>query len=135
MKSFELQLLSNHGTQRFATVTRFIGADENGSFGILAGHGPIVVLLRYGLARFALTDSNDWQFLAIPGGVLQFSDGQLTITALRYFVGMQREEIYACLEAEINRDNSELRAAHTTLTEIERSLLHKLAELGANPLQ
>lgn len=130
MKSFALMLLDTKGSQFFEAVTRFIGADADGSFGVLAGHVPMVALLRYGLARF--TDSEGrWHYLALPGGVMRFADNRLTVTTVRYFLGEQRDEICQRLTDELAETDSELHAARATLSEIERSLVRRLAELSA----
>ncbi|MDD1620886.1 MAG: F0F1 ATP synthase subunit epsilon, partial [Methylococcaceae bacterium] len=71
MNSFALTLLDSHGIESFDAVTQFVGADADGSFGILAGHIHTVLLLRYGLARFC-DHAGIWHYLALPGGVLRF---------------------------------------------------------------
>jgi F-type H+-transporting ATPase subunit epsilon len=131
MNRFEVLLLDSLSTQTFADVTRFIGADEAGSFGILAGHAPMIVILRQGLARFC--DANEtWYYLAMSGGVCRFVNKQLTISTVRYFVGQQRDEICQQLSDELARTDSQVHSARLTLTQIERSLVRRLAELSAS---
>jgi len=131
MKCFALTLLDSHGAERFDTVTQFIGADDNGSFGILAGHVPTVVVLRYGLARFS-DQTGAWHYLALPGGVLRFANHQLTVTTVRYFLGDDRDAICERLAEEMARADSEVHTARATLSEIERSLVRRLAELSGH---
>jgi len=107
MSGFVLQLLDSHGGERFEDVEHFIGADESGSFGILAGHCHVVAVLRYGLARF-IDRNGVWQYLAIPGGVLRFADNQLTLTSLHYFLGEDRRLICEQLAQELARTDSEI---------------------------
>ena len=131
MKRFALTLLDCRGAERFDTVVQFIGADAQGSFGILAGHIHCVALLRYGLARFCDLDGT-WHYLALPGGVLRFADNQLTVTTVRYFLGNDAGLICEQLAEEMARTDSEIHKAHATLSEIERSLVRRLAELGGH---
>ncbi len=129
MNSFALTLLDNHGSEQYDAVARFVGADANGSFGILAGHAHCVAVLRYGLARFC-DPSGVWHYLAMPGGVLRFFDNHLTVTSVRYFLGDNPHLICDRLAEEMARADSEVHSARATLSEIERSLIRRLAELS-----
>lgn len=129
MTGFSVSLLDSRGGERFDAVMQFIGADANGSFGILAGHAHCVALLRYGLARFS-DQAGAWHYLALPGGVLRFADNRLTVTAVRYFLGDDRDAICERLAEEMAQADSEVHSARATLSEIERSLVRRLAELG-----
>ncbi len=131
MKSFVLTLLDTRGFERFDNVTHFIGADAEGSFGILAGHIHTVLLLRYGLARFC-DHAGVWRYLTLPGGVLRFAENRLTVTTVRYFLGDDRELICQQLADEMARADSEVHTARATLSEIERSLVRRLAELSGH---
>lgn len=134
MKVFTLALLDSHGLESFEAVTHFVGADAEGSFGILAGHIHTVVLLRYGLARFC-ERAGSWHYLALPGGVLRFADNHLSVTTVRYFLGDDRESICQQLAEEMARSDSEVRTARATLSEIERSLVRRLAELSGRGVE
>lgn len=129
MSGFEFQVLDSRGGESFAGVTHFIGADDSGSFGILAGHSHTVVVLRYGLARF-LDRDGVWHYLALPGGVLRFAENRLTVATLRYFLGDDRRRICEQLARELERTDSEIHKARATLSEIERSLVRRLVELS-----
>lgn len=129
MNVFELTLLDGQGGQSFTGVQHFIAADDNGSFGILAGHQHSLAVLRYGLARFC-DQHGDWRYLALPGGVLRFADNRLTITTVRYFLGDDRHLICEQLADELARNDSEIHTARATLSEIERSLVRRLAQLS-----
>jgi F-type H+-transporting ATPase subunit epsilon len=109
-------------------VSQFIGADAGGSLGLLASHAHCVAVLRYGLARFREADGA-WRYLTMPGGVLRFADNRLTITTVRYFLGDDPDLLCERLAEEMARADSDIHAARATLTEIERSLMRRLAEL------
>lgn len=129
MNTFELRLLDSQNSQTFSRVTRFIGADEEGSFAVLAGHAPLIVLLRLGLARFCDADGQ-WHYLALPGGVCRFAGNCLSVCTVRYFVGDKRDEICQQLSDELARTDSQVHAARLTLSQIEKSLVRRLAELS-----
>ncbi|MGJ0517138.1 MAG: FoF1 ATP synthase subunit delta/epsilon [Methylomicrobium sp.] len=129
MNTFTLTLIDTSETTRFESVRQLIAADEGGSFGLLAGHAHTVALLRYGLVRF-IDDGGVWRYLAMPGGVLRFADNQLTITTMRYFLGDNPDAICAELEAAMQQTDSELHRSRAALSEIERSLVKRLADLS-----
>lgn len=129
MNSFALSLLDSQGSDQFAEITQFIGADAGGSFGLLAGHQHMLAILRYGLARFS-DSSGAWYYLAMPGGVLRFIDNTLTVTTLRYFLGTDRELICRQLADEMAQLDSEIHSTRATLAKIEHSLLQRLVELS-----
>lgn len=133
MKGFSLRLLDSRGVEAFEEVTQFIGADSQGSFGILAGHVSTVAVLRYGLARFC-HQAGAWQYLALPGGVLRFADNQLTVTTVLYFLGEDRGLLCEQLAEEMARTDSEAHTARAMLSEIERTLVRRLADLSTHQL-
>jgi F-type H+-transporting ATPase subunit epsilon len=129
VKSFALTLRDSRGQDDFAAVRQFIAADDSGSFGVLAGHAHLVAVLRYGLARFC-DDGGVWRYLALPGGVLRFADNLLTVSTVRYFLGTDPDALCEELAAEMAQIDSEVSAAQAMLSEIEHSLLRRLADLS-----
>ena len=129
MRTFRLELLDSQGADRFAAVRQFIATDASGSFGIQAGHEPMVAVLRYGLARFE-DEGEQWHYAALPGGVLRFAGNCLTVATVHYFLGQERDTLLQQLTAEMARTDSDIARARTTLTEIEHSLLRRLGEMA-----
>lgn len=129
MKAFRLELLSGAGGERFDDIVRFIGADDTGSFGLLAGHAPFIAVLRQGLARFQDAHGR-WRYLALAGGVLRFRADRLSVATVRYFLGEDRSLICRELEEEMSRDESDLHRARATMDEIEFALLRRLERLS-----
>jgi F-type H+-transporting ATPase subunit epsilon len=128
VRTFALELLDSRGADRFDDVRQFIAADASGSFGLLAGHEPLIAVLRYGLARFEDV-SGTWHYAALPGGTLRFFGNRLTITTVQCFLGEERGALLEQLAAEIARADSDIARARATLTEIEHSLVRRLGEL------
>ena len=60
MNTFLLHLQSATQYERIENVLSFVGEDDSGSFGILSGHGRMMTLLGFGLARFRITHQ-DWE--------------------------------------------------------------------------
>lgn len=129
MKTFAVHLHDSQGARHFPDVVQFIAADGSGSFGLLAGHAHLVAVLRFGLARF-LDSAGQWRYLALPGGVLTFSDNHLKLAAVRCLLGTERGMICRQLEEEMARSDSELNAARTTMDEIENTLVRRLVEMS-----
>lgn len=129
MKTLTLTLLHGLGAERYDSVRQFICADASGSFGLMAGHARMVAVLRYGLARFE-DSGGQWHYLAMPGGVLRFTNNQLTIATVRFFLGDERGTICAQLAAEIARTDSEVHTSRAALSEIEHALIRRLGELS-----
>jgi len=128
MKTFALALFDSAGADRYERVRQFVGADGSGAFGILAGHEPMVAVLRYGLARFEDGVGN-WHYVALPGGILRFNDNALSVAAVRYFLGDEPGILVERLAREMAQDDSELSAARQTLAKIDRSLVRRLADM------
>ena len=131
MKTFPLELNDSSQTQLFEQITQCICADASGSFGILAGHIPMVAILRYGLVRFQEQGGN-WRYAALPGGILRFADNRLTITSIHCFLGNNRDALVQQLTKAMETEDSDIHSARRTLAQIEESLIRRLSEI-ANP--
>lgn len=129
MNTFALILSDSFRTQQFDNVVQFIGSDGSGAFGVKARHRKMVAVLRYGLARF-LNDDGKWYYLALPSGVLRFSDNALTLATTRYFLGEERSSIVNQLSSEMAREDSDVHTARATLAQIEKELVRRLNALN-----
>jgi F-type H+-transporting ATPase subunit epsilon len=129
MKSFALTLCDSAQTAEFPAVTQCVASDQTGAFGILASHAPMVAVLRYGLLRFSTADGRI-RFVALPGGILRFSDNHLEIVTSRFFLGEQRETLVDQMAEELAREDSDVRQSRLALAQIEQTLLQHLGELA-----
>jgi F-type H+-transporting ATPase subunit epsilon len=132
-RAFTVELRDSHGADRFDDVTMFVAADDSGSFGLLAGHARCVAVLRYGLTRF-IDGKGCWRYLALPGGVLEFSGNQLSLATVHYFLGEDRDDICRQLEEEMARADSLVHASRSTLKQIEHALVRRLGELSGRDM-
>ncbi|MCK5481776.1 MAG: F0F1 ATP synthase subunit epsilon [Gammaproteobacteria bacterium] len=129
MKTFTLILQDATHTQRIEQVTSFVGEDATGSFGILAGHARMMTSLVFGLARFRAGE-NTWQYLALPGAVLYFSDNELSLSTRRYLVDDDYERISIALHERLLAEEKELHELKKSLHHMEEAVLRRLWEIG-----
>jgi F-type H+-transporting ATPase subunit epsilon len=106
-------------------VLSFIGQDDSGSFGILAGHGRFMTLLSFGLARFRVVDQ-DWEFLAFPGALAYFVDGQLYLSTRRYMRGKDYTSMTDVLRRELHFEEEALREIKQSVRRLEEEMFRRL---------
>lgn len=130
MKPFSLILQDATHNQQIDGVTSFVGEDSSGSFGILAGHDRLITALVIGLARFRVGDG-DWQYLAVPGGILYFQDNVLTLSTRHYLLDNDYNRISQALQKQLLTEEEQLHAMKTSLHRMEEEVLKRLWELSA----
>ena len=129
MNTFTVQLRAARDEQRIDGVTAFVGEDDSGSFGLLAGHARFMTALRFGLARLRVGD-DPWQYLALPGALLYFADNVLTLTVRRYVIDSDYERISRTLHDELLAEEQQLRGVRHSLQAMEEQLLKRLWQVG-----
>jgi F-type H+-transporting ATPase subunit epsilon len=128
MNTFTLHLQDAAQYERIESVTSFVGQDQSGSFGILAGHGRFMTTLVVGLARFQTADGA-WHFLASPGGLAYFKGDHLYLSTRRYLRDTDYTRIAAALEDQILREEAGLRGLKASLRRLEEEMLKRLWRL------
>lgn len=129
MKTFTLHLYDSRRHQVFDGVRSFVGEDNSGSFGILAGHARLMAVLRFGLARFHCGDEQ-WQYLALPGAVLYFDNDILSLMCRHFLLDHQYELISRRLMEELLNEEEQLKELHVSLQQMEEAMLKRMWELG-----
>ena len=129
MNPFVMHLQSATQYERINHVVSFVGEDDSGSFGILAGHERMITLLGFGLARFRVTN-RPWEYLAIPGGVLYFASDQLFISTRRYLRGENYEQITGGLRRELLTEEEALREIKQSIRRLEEEMFRRLWKVG-----
>lgn len=129
VKTFSLQLLSTIEQRQIDGVTSFVGEDASGSFGILADHARSITSLVFGLARFR-RDADEWQYLALPGGLLYFVDNRLQICTRHFLIDSDYERISGLLQQQLLAEEQSLYEMKESLRRMEESLLRRLWEAG-----
>ncbi len=130
LNSFTLELHDSMQSERIENVVSFVGEDASGSFGILANHARMMTTLVYGLARYRLHRNNPWQYLAMPGAVLWFSDNTLSICCRRYLRDENYERISRLITDELLAEEQSLRELHESLEQMEEAMLKQMWALG-----
>ena len=128
MNTFAMQLYDATQQQRIENVTSFIGEDSNGCFGLKAHHARFMTTLIFGLFRYRL-QADDWQYLAVPGGVLYFNKNELTISTRHFLVDSNFERISDLLKHQLLAEEETLSATRSSLQKMERSILARLWNL------
>lgn len=129
MTPFVMHLQSAIQYERVESVTRFVGEDASGSFGIMAGHHRLMTPLQFGLARFR-TEDDEWQFLALPGGMLYFVNNELFLNTRRYLRDQDCARITQALEQQLRREEAALRELKESLHRLEEEMFKRLWKLG-----
>ena len=129
MKLFSLHLQDAEKNQSIDGLSSFIGEDESGSFGILAGHTRMMSSLVFGLARFRISDQA-WQYLALPGALLYFNNNKLSISTERYMISDDYEQLSALLQQQLSSELSKQQVAKKSLHQMEQELFKRLWESG-----
>ena len=128
MNTFRLVLRDPVRYESIDNVCSFIGEDESGSFGILANHGRLMTRLVFGLARYKVLNEN-WQFLAMPGAMLYFSDNKLSLNTRRWLKGDNFEDISGNLSEILMEEELSLKEMKRNLHRIEENILRYMMEV------
>ena len=131
MNTFNLQLYDSTQQQHIENVTSFIGEDSNGSFGLQAHHARFMTTLIFGLFRFRL-QTEDWLYLALPGGVLYFNNNELSISTQHFLIDSNFERISELLKQQLLAEEETLTATHSSLQKMEQSMLALLWDQQRN---
>ena len=129
MTSFRLHLQSATQYERINDVVSFVGEDDSGSFGIMAGHERMMTALRFGLARFR-TVGREWHYIALPGGLLYFVENELYVNTRRYVLDEDWEHITQTLDDQLRREEEALGRLKESLHRLEEEMFKRLWNLG-----
>jgi F-type H+-transporting ATPase subunit epsilon len=125
MNTFVMHLQGATQYERLENVVSFVGEDDSGSFGILAGHARMMTLLSFGLARFRISNQN-WEFLALPGALAYFVNGQLYLSTRRYLRGGNYEDLTIALRDELLAEEEALREMKQSVRRLEEEMFRRL---------
>ena len=128
MNTFPMHLESTTQYERVANVISFIGEDNSGSFGVLPGHARMMTLLRFGLARFRVL-GEEWEYLALPGALAYFLDGELHLSTRHYLRGKDCDRITTALEQELLVEEENLQVVKQSLHRLEEEMFKRLWKL------
>lgn len=128
MSTFTLHLHSMTAARAVTGVRSLVARDASGSFGIQAGHEDFMTALEFGLARYR-TGADDWQYLALPGGILRVAAGAVWLFTRRYLEDRDYRRLGGELERQLRAEEEALRETRVSLQQMEQHLLRRLWEL------
>ena len=129
MKEFTLVLRDTSQYKVIEGVTSFVGEDASGSFGILPGHGRIMTILVFGLARFCIKNSS-WQYLAMPGAVLYFVNNKLTLNTRSFLLSDDYTYMSETLLQSLLDEEEELSSIKSGLRHLEDNILCRIRDIS-----
>ncbi len=129
MTLFALVLQDAAHLERVESVRQFIGWDDSGSFGILAGHERFMTVLAWGLARFQTADEG-WHYLAMPGGLFTFDANTATVSTRRYLADDDPDRIVRALQEQLLVEEEGLRTVKESLSRLEEAMFKRLWRMG-----
>ena len=132
MKTFRLNLMSMTRSESIQDVVRFTGRDAAGSFGILANASRRMTVLVFGLAHFQ-NAAGQAEYLALPGGLLYFSENELHITTTTFVRSAGLEEVSAALDRQLRQEEAELHEIKQSLRRLDEEVMKRMYELKRNP--
>ncbi len=129
MTTFTLHLQDARQYERIEEVVSFVGEDASGQFGLLAGHERMMTSLVFGLMRYRAA-SGDWDYVAVPGGIVYFIDNELFLCARSYYRDRDYRRITAVLEDQLRAEEKTLRIIKQSLHRMEEEMLKRLWRMG-----
>jgi len=127
--AFVAHLQSSTQYRKVEDMEAFVGTDASGAFGLLAGHERMMTVLGSGLARFR-TGDGAWHFLALPGGLVYFVDGELFLSTRRYVLGDDYRTVAARLGEALAAEDESIRSLKDSVARLEREMVRRLWQLG-----
>ena len=129
MTAFTLHLQDAKHYERIEGVTSFVGEDASGRFGLLAGHERMMTSLTFGLMRYRV-GAGDWEYVAVPGGILYFIDNELYLSARSYYRDSDYRRITAVLGDQLQAEEETLQTIKQSLHRMEEEMLKRLSRMG-----
>jgi len=129
MSGFTLHLQSATQYARIEGVESFVARDASGAFGLLAGAERMMTVLAFGLARYR-PEGGAWRYLALPGGLAYFVDGELYVSTRRYVEGGDWRSVAAAVDSTLQAEDSAMRTLKQSVTRLEREMVRRLWRLG-----
>lgn len=131
MKTFVLHLQDATQYERIEGVSSFVGEDDSGSFGLLAGHARMMASLVFGLARYRI-EGGPWHYLALPGALIYFVHDELYLSTRRYLKDDDYERISDALHEQLAAEEETLQNFRDSLHNLEQEMLKRLWQIGRN---
>lgn len=131
MSGFTLHLQSATQYARLDGVRSFVARDASGAFGVMARHERMMTALAYGMARLRPRDG-PWRYVALPGGIAYFADGELYVSTRRFVLGEDFDAVAAAVERTLQAEDAVLRSLKESVARLEREMVRRLWSIGGS---
>jgi F-type H+-transporting ATPase subunit epsilon len=127
--AFTLHLQSATQYVKLDDVESFIARDASGAFGLLARHERMMTALGFGLARIRST-AGPWHYVALPGGVAYFVDGELYVCTRRFVLGDDYRTVSAAVGQSLLAEEQALESLKQSVNRLEHEMMRRLWRLN-----
>ncbi len=128
LKSFTCKVYSPKNILTINEVSSFVGEDNSGSFGIMAGRYPLVTILKCSTAKLKLNDDSVL-YLGISGGVLSFKSNILTIVTSFAIQSENIEDLTEALDVAIAKDEERSQKIQGYIQKLDDEILKRIKQL------
>ena len=129
MTAFTLHLQSATQYVKLDDVESFVARDASGAFGLLARHERMMTALGFGLARLRST-AGAWSYVALPGGLAYFVDGELYVCARRFVLGDDYRTVSGAVEQTLLAEERALMNLKQSVNRLEHEMMRRLWRLS-----
>jgi F-type H+-transporting ATPase subunit epsilon len=127
--AFTLHLQSATQYVKLDDVESFVARDASGAFGLLARHERMMTALGFGLARLRSTGGT-WHYVALPGGLAYFADGELYVCTRRFVLGDDYRTVSAAVGQTLLAEEGALKSLKQSVNRLEHEMLRRLWRLN-----
>jgi len=126
--AFVLHLQSATQYVKLDDVESFIARDASGAFGLLARHERMMTALGFGMARLR-TAAGAWRYVALPGGLAYFADGELYVCTRRFVLGDDYRTVSAAVGETLLAEEQALMSLKQSVNRLEHEMMRRLWRL------
>ena len=123
--AFTVHLQSGTQYAKLDDVESFVARDASGAFGLLARHERMMTALGFGLARIRTT-AGAWRYVALPGGLAYFVDGELYVCTRRFVLGDDYRTVSAAVEETLRAEEQALMSLKQSVNRLEHEMMRRL---------
>jgi len=127
--AFVLHLQSATQYVKLDDVESFVARDASGAFGLLARHERMMTALGFGLARIR-SAAAAWRYVALPGGLAYFVDGELYVCTRRFVLGDDYRTVSAAVEETLRAEEQALMGLKQSVNRLEHEMMRRLWRLN-----
>lgn len=127
--TFRMRLISPVKSDEIDGVVSFTARDASGSFGILAHAFRRLTALSFGVASFRVSGGT-MGYLALPGGVLYFSENVLKIATTSFVRSSNFNEIADALEKKMRAEEEGIHEIKRSLHQLDEEIVKRLAQFS-----